>query len=100
MHQVEELRMQLMKAEGDRKGLQHQASQISKQQSKHQDEQGDDWRFRRGVERGKEDLEKQMSDLRVQLNFSAMVSELEEARRCAERKDNEKAQLEAHVEAV
>ncbi|KAM5243787.1 centrosomal protein of 128 kDa isoform 1-T2 [Hipposideros larvatus] len=98
LHQVEELRMQLMKAEGDRKGLQHQASQISKQQSNHQDEQGDDWRFRRGVERGKEDLEKQMADLRVQLNFSAMVSELEEARRCVERKDNEKAQLEAQVE--
>lgn len=38
-----------MKAEGDRKGLQHQASQISQQQSNHQDEQGNDWRFRRGT---------------------------------------------------
>lgn len=41
--------MQLMKAEGDRKGLQHQVSQISKQLLNHQDEQGDDWRFRRGI---------------------------------------------------
>ncbi|XP_032965589.1 centrosomal protein of 128 kDa isoform X3 [Rhinolophus ferrumequinum] len=98
LHQVEELRIQLMKAEGDRKGFQHQVSQISKQQSNHQDEQGDDWRFRRGVEQGKEDLEKQMSDLRIQLNVSAMASELEEARRCVERKDNEKAHLEAQVE--
>ncbi|XP_074183192.1 centrosomal protein of 128 kDa isoform X1 [Rhinolophus sinicus] len=98
LQQVEELRIQLMKAEGDRKGFQHQVSQISKQQSNHQDEQGDDWRFRRGVERGKEDLEKQMSDLRIQLNVSAMASELEEARRCVERKDNEKAHLEAQVE--
>uniref|UniRef100_A0ABI7YC00 Centrosomal protein 128 n=1 Tax=Felis catus TaxID=9685 RepID=A0ABI7YC00_FELCA len=96
--QVEELRTQLLKAEGDRKGLQYQVSQISKQQSNHQDEQGDDWRFRRGVEREKENLEKQMSDLRVQLNFSAMASELEEAKRCMERKDQEKAHFAAQVE--
>ncbi|XP_047719585.1 centrosomal protein of 128 kDa isoform X3 [Prionailurus viverrinus] len=98
LHQVEELRTQLLKAEGDRKGLLHQVSQISKQQSNHQDEQGDDWRFRRGVEREKENLEKQMSDLRVQLNFSAMASELEEAKRCMERKDQEKAHFAAQVE--
>ncbi|XP_039112953.1 centrosomal protein of 128 kDa isoform X6 [Hyaena hyaena] len=98
LHQVEELRIQLLKAEGDRKGLQHQVSQISKQQSNHQDEQGDDWRFRRGVEREKEDLEKQMSDLRAQLNLSAMASELEEAKRCMKRKDQEKAHFAAQVE--
>ncbi|XP_054423165.1 centrosomal protein of 128 kDa [Pteronotus mesoamericanus] len=98
LHQVEELRTQLMKAEGDRKGLQHQVSQVSKQHSNHQDEQGDDWRFRRGIEREKEDLEKQMSDLRVQLNFSAMASELEEVKRCMERKDKEKAHLAAQIE--
>ncbi|KAF5922942.1 hypothetical protein HPG69_013287 [Diceros bicornis minor] len=100
LHQVEELRTQLMKAEGDRKGLQHQVSQISKQESNHQDEQGDDWKFRRGVEREKEDLEKQMSDLRVQLNFSAVASELEEVKRCMERRDKEKARLAAQVEPL
>ncbi|XP_034497988.1 centrosomal protein of 128 kDa isoform X5 [Ailuropoda melanoleuca] len=98
LRQVEELRTQLVKAEGDRKGLQHQVSQLSKQQLNHQDEQGDDWRFRRGVEQEKENLEKQMSDLRVQLNFSAMASELEEAKRCMERKDKEKAQFAAQIE--
>ncbi|XP_063554165.1 centrosomal protein of 128 kDa isoform X6 [Gorilla gorilla gorilla] len=98
LHQVEELRTQLTKAEGDRQGLQHQVSQISKQQSSYQDEQGEDWRFRRGVEREKQDLEKQMSDLRVQLNFSAMASELEEVKRCMERKDKEKAHLASQVE--
>ncbi|XP_059038618.1 centrosomal protein of 128 kDa isoform X6 [Mustela lutreola] len=98
LHQVEELRTQLMKAEGDRKGLQHQVSQMSKQQLNLQDEQGDDWRFRRGVEQEKENLEKQMSDLRVQLNFSAMASELEEAKRCVERRDKEKAQFAAQIE--
>ncbi|XP_077794907.1 centrosomal protein of 128 kDa isoform X3 [Macaca mulatta] len=100
LHQVEELRAQLTKAEGDRKGLQHQVSQISKQQSNYQDEQGEDWRFRRGVEREKQDLEKQMSDLRVQLNFSAMASELEEVKRCMERKDKEKAHLASQVEIL
>ncbi|XP_032734433.1 centrosomal protein of 128 kDa isoform X4 [Lontra canadensis] len=98
LHQVEELRTQLMKAEGDRKGLQPQVSQMSKQQLNLQDEQGDDWRFRRGVEQEKENLEKQMSDLRVQLNFSAMASELEEAKRCMERRDKEKAQFAAQIE--
>ncbi|XP_039739874.1 centrosomal protein of 128 kDa isoform X4 [Pteropus medius] len=98
LRQVEELRTQLMKAEGDRKGLQHQVSQISKPQSHHQDEQGKDWRFRRGLEWEKEDLEKQMSDLRGQLSVSAVASELEEVKRCMERKDKEKAHLAAQVE--
>ncbi|XP_006864848.1 PREDICTED: centrosomal protein of 128 kDa [Chrysochloris asiatica] len=98
MHQIEELRTQLIKAEGDRKGLQHQVSQISQQQSNPQDEQVDDRRFRRGTERDKQDLEKQMSDLRVQLNFNAMASELEEVKRCMERKDKERAHLAIQVE--
>ncbi|XP_012511518.1 PREDICTED: centrosomal protein of 128 kDa [Propithecus coquereli] len=97
LFQVEELRTQLTKAEGDRKGFQ-QVFQISKQQSNHEAEQGVDWRFRRGIEREKQDLEKQMSDLRVQLNFNAMASELEELKRCMERKDKEKAHLAAQVE--
>uniref|UniRef100_A0A8C5LEL8 Centrosomal protein 128 n=1 Tax=Jaculus jaculus TaxID=51337 RepID=A0A8C5LEL8_JACJA len=100
VHQVEELRSQLTKAEGDRKGLQHQASCFSKQQSNHQDDQGDDWRFRRGVERGKQGLEKQLSDLRAQLNLNAMASELEEAKRCMERKDKEKASLVVQIETL
>ncbi|KAL1791403.1 centrosomal protein of 128 kDa isoform X2 [Sigmodon hispidus] len=98
LHQVEELRTQLSKAEGDRKGLQHQVPYISKQQSSHQDDQRDDWRFRRGVEREKQNLEKQMAELRVHLNFNAMASELEEVKRCMERKDREKASLAAQIE--
>lgn len=53
-----------------------------------------------GVEREKEDLEKQMSDLRAQLNLSAMASELEEAKRCMKRKDQEKAHFAAQVEVT
>ncbi|XP_004610350.2 centrosomal protein of 128 kDa [Sorex araneus] len=98
LRQVEELRMQLLRAEGDQKGLQPQVPHISKQQSDHQDARGDDRRFRRGTEWGKEDLEKQMSDLKVQLSFNAMASELEEMKRCMERKDREKAHLAAQIE--
>ncbi|XP_063097320.1 centrosomal protein of 128 kDa isoform X4 [Cavia porcellus] len=98
LHQVEELRTQLTKAEGDSKGLKHQVSRISKQQSDQEDHE--DWRFRRGVEQEKQDLEKQMSDLRVQLNFNAMTSELEEVKRCMERKDKEKANLAAQIELL
>ncbi|XP_063097318.1 centrosomal protein of 128 kDa isoform X2 [Cavia porcellus] len=98
LHQVEELRTQLTKAEGDSKGLKHQVSRISKQQSDQEDHE--DWRFRRGVEQEKQDLEKQMSDLRVQLNFNAMTSELEEVKRCMERKDKEKANLAAQIETL
>ncbi|XP_030102825.1 centrosomal protein of 128 kDa isoform X3 [Mus musculus] len=98
LHQVEELRTQLIKAEGDQRGLQHQVPCISKQPLSHQDDQGDDRRFRRGVEREKLSLEKQMADLRVQLNFNSMASELEEVKRCMERKDQEKATLAAQIE--
>lgn len=41
-----------------------------------------------------------MSELRVQLSFRAMASELEEAKRCMERKDQEKAHLAAQVEVT
>lgn len=41
-----------------------------------------------------------MSDLRVQLNFSAMASELEEVKRCLERKDKERVHLAAQVEVT
>lgn len=41
-----------------------------------------------------------MSDLRVQLNFSAMAAELEEVKRCMERKDKERVHLAAQVEVT
>ena len=41
-----------------------------------------------------------MSDLRAQLSFSAMASELEEVKRCVERKDKEKAHLAAQIEVT
>lgn len=41
-----------------------------------------------------------MAELRVHLNFNAMASELEEVKRCMERKDKEKASLVAQVEVT
>lgn len=41
-----------------------------------------------------------MSDWKVQLNFSAMASELEEVKRCLERKDKERVHLAAQVEVT
>lgn len=41
-----------------------------------------------------------MSDLRGQLSVSAVASELEEVKRCMERKDKEKAHLAAQVEVT
>jgi centrosomal protein CEP128 len=41
-----------------------------------------------------------MADLRVQLNFNSMASELEEVKRCMERKDQEKATLAAQIEVT
>jgi centrosomal protein CEP128 len=41
-----------------------------------------------------------MSDLKVQLNFNSLASELEEVKRCMERKDKEKANLAAEIEVI
>ena len=41
-----------------------------------------------------------MADLRVQLNFNSMALELEEVKRCMERKDQEKATLAAQIEVT
>ncbi|XP_072479349.1 centrosomal protein of 128 kDa isoform X3 [Notamacropus eugenii] len=91
--QIEDLRAQL---------LTYQAPQISRQQ-KNQHEHGDDRRLRRGIERSdqeKQELEKQVSELKAKLNHSVMMSEVQELKRCIERKDKEKAQLEEQTEAL
>lgn len=46
----------------------------------------------------KQEMEKQIWELRAQLNHSAVMSEIEELKRCIERKDKEKAQLGIQIE--
>ncbi|XP_036593129.1 centrosomal protein of 128 kDa [Trichosurus vulpecula] len=92
--QIEDLRAQL---------LMYQTPQISRQQKNQQNEHGDDRRLRRGAERSdqeKQELEKQVSELKAKLNHSVMMSEVQELKRCIERKDKEKAQLEEQTEAL
>uniref|UniRef100_A0A670YF58 Centrosomal protein 128 n=1 Tax=Pseudonaja textilis TaxID=8673 RepID=A0A670YF58_PSETE len=101
LHQIEDLRSQLLRAEEDRLTLQRQISQVSKHHQSHLDEQQDDRRKQRVVERSdpeKQEMEKQIWELRAQLNHSAVMSEIEELQRCVERKDKEKLQLVMQIE--
>ncbi|XP_070610056.1 centrosomal protein of 128 kDa [Erythrolamprus reginae] len=103
LQQIEDLRSQLLRAEEDRLTLQHQISQVSKHHQSHLDEQQDDRRKQRVVERSdpeKQEMEKQIWELRAQLNHSAVMSEIEELQRCIERKDKEKLQLVIQIEAL
>ncbi|XP_039767655.1 centrosomal protein of 128 kDa isoform X1 [Ornithorhynchus anatinus] len=101
--QIEHLRSQLLKSEEHRVGLQHQVSQLSRQCPDHPDEQDDGRRFRTVAERSeweKQDLERQILELRTELNRNTMLSEVDELRRCLERKDKEKAQFAAQIEVL
>uniref|UniRef100_A0A8C0QSG9 Centrosomal protein 128 n=1 Tax=Chelonoidis abingdonii TaxID=106734 RepID=A0A8C0QSG9_CHEAB len=92
LHQIEDLHSQLLRAEADRVDLQHQVSQVAVHRQSCHDEQEDDRRIRSGT-REKQELEKQILELRAKLNHSAVMSEVEELKRCIEHKDKEKAQL-------
>ncbi|XP_078516120.1 centrosomal protein of 128 kDa [Lissotriton helveticus] len=101
--QVEDLRSQLLRAEDDRLHLQHQVSQTSlhnkSRHESHEEERRLDAVLERS-EREKRDLEKQILELRAQLNHSAVMSEVEELKRSMDRKDRERVQLTAHVEVL
>lgn len=49
-------------------------------------------------EREKQDLEKHILELKAKLSHNAVMSEVEELKRCIERKDKEKAQLVMHIQ--
>ncbi|KAM6462076.1 centrosomal protein of 128 kDa isoform 2-T2 [Liasis olivaceus] len=103
LQQIEDLRSQLLRAEEDRLTLQHQISQVAKHHRSHLDEQRDDRRKQRVVERSdpeRQEMEKQIWELRAQLNHSAVMSEIEELKRCVERKDKEKMQLGMQMEVL
>uniref|UniRef100_A0A8C0JEA7 Centrosomal protein 128 n=1 Tax=Chelonoidis abingdonii TaxID=106734 RepID=A0A8C0JEA7_CHEAB len=97
--QIEDLHSQLLRAEADRVDLQHQVSQVAVHRQSCHDEQEDDRRIRSGT-REKQELEKQILELRAKLNHSAVMSEVEELKRCIEHKDKEKAQLAMHIQVL
>uniref|UniRef100_A0ACB8G543 Uncharacterized protein n=1 Tax=Sphaerodactylus townsendi TaxID=933632 RepID=A0ACB8G543_9SAUR len=98
LHQIEDLRSQLLRAEEERQSLQHQISQVAFHHQRRSDEQEDGRRKHRVADQNKEDLEKQIWELRAKLSHSAVMSEIEELKRCIERKDKEKAQLGLKIE--
>jgi len=49
-------------------------------------------------EREKQELEKQVLELKAKLSQNTVMSEVEELKRCIERKDKEKAQLVMHIQ--
>nr|XP_020668288.1 centrosomal protein of 128 kDa isoform X2 [Pogona vitticeps] len=102
LHQIEDLRSQLLRAEEERLNLQHQITQVAIHQRR-LDEQGDDRRNQivtQWSDQEKKELEKQIWELREKLSHSAVMSEIEELKRCIERKDKEKAQLGMQIEVL
>ncbi|XP_051476860.1 centrosomal protein of 128 kDa [Apus apus] len=102
LHQIEDLRSQLLRAE-DRVELQHQISHVAMHRQSYQDPQDDDRRIKtvaERYEREKQELEKQILELKAKLNHNAVMSEVEELKRCIERKDKEKAQLVIRIQVL
>ncbi|XP_005520271.1 PREDICTED: centrosomal protein of 128 kDa isoform X2 [Pseudopodoces humilis] len=103
LHQIDDLRSQLLRAEEDRVELQHQISYAAMHRQNYQDVQDDDRRIRavtERYEREKQDLEKHILELKAKLSHNAVMSEVEELKRCIERKDKEKAQLVMHIQGL
>ncbi|XP_053924789.1 centrosomal protein of 128 kDa isoform X3 [Cuculus canorus] len=103
LHQVEDLRSQLLRAEQDRVELQHQISHVAMPCQTYQDVQDVDRRIRtvaERYEREKQELEKHVSELKAKLSHNVVMSEVEELKRCVERKDKEKAQLLMHIQVL
>ncbi|XP_062492216.1 centrosomal protein of 128 kDa isoform X12 [Pezoporus occidentalis] len=99
LHQIEDLRSQLLRAEEDRVELQRQISH----RLSYQDVQDNDRRIRtvaERYEREKQETEKHILDLKAKLSHNAVMSEVEELKRCIERKDKEKAQLVMHIQEL
>uniref|UniRef100_A0A8C3J5E4 Centrosomal protein 128 n=1 Tax=Calidris pygmaea TaxID=425635 RepID=A0A8C3J5E4_9CHAR len=92
---IEDLHSKLLRAEEDRVELQHQISRVATRRQSFQEVQDDDRRIRtvERHEREKQELEKHILELKAKLNHNAVMSEVEELKRCIERKDKEKAQL-------
>ncbi|XP_051731947.1 centrosomal protein of 128 kDa isoform X4 [Ctenopharyngodon idella] len=97
LHQMDDMRSQLLRMEQDRVDLQRELSLLSSQQRSARRPQ------ERGVtsfDSGCTDLEREIEELRVQLGRISVSSEMEELKKCVERKEREKTQLAFQVEAL
>ncbi|XP_077123567.1 centrosomal protein of 128 kDa isoform X1 [Ranitomeya variabilis] len=96
--QVEDLRSQLVKLEEDRGQLQHKISVQSQHETLEEQR-----RVRAAGERSdreKQELERQIIELRTQLDRSAVLAEMEDLKRNLGQKDREKIQLAEHLETL
>ncbi|NXH22843.1 CE128 protein, partial [Bucco capensis] len=103
LRQIEDLRSQLLRVEDDRAELQHRISHVAMHHQSYQDVQDDDRRIRavtERCEREKQELEKHILELKAKLSHNAVISEVEELKRCIEHKDREKAQLVMHIQML
>nr|XP_006632331.2 PREDICTED: centrosomal protein of 128 kDa [Lepisosteus oculatus]XP_015206035.1 PREDICTED: centrosomal protein of 128 kDa [Lepisosteus oculatus] len=103
LQQIDDLRTQLLTMEQDRLDLRQQFSQVASRQRSRREEEEEDRNLRMVTERSereKQELEKQIQDLRLQLTQNAVMAEVDELKRVIERKDREKSQLSVHVEAL
>ncbi|XP_073494251.1 centrosomal protein of 128 kDa isoform X2 [Phyllobates terribilis] len=96
--QVENLRSQLVKMEEERGQLQHQISVQSQQETleEHLRVRADGERS----EREKQELQRQIIELRTQLSRSAILAEMDDLKRSLDQKDREKLQLAEHLETL
>ncbi|XP_048064037.1 centrosomal protein of 128 kDa-like [Megalobrama amblycephala] len=97
LNQMDRMRSQLLRMEQDRVDLQRELSLLSSQQRSARRPQ------ERGVtsfDSGCTDLEREIEELRVQLGRISVSSEMEELKKCVERKEREKTQLAFQVEAL
>ncbi|XP_060685416.1 centrosomal protein of 128 kDa isoform X2 [Hemiscyllium ocellatum] len=99
--QIDDLRSQLLKTEQERATLEHRISESQQRRYRGVEEDGRLNQRVAGIsEHEKQLLEKQILELRAQLNCNTMLSEVEELKRSLERKDKEKSQLSAHIEVL
>ncbi|XP_067240753.1 centrosomal protein of 128 kDa-like isoform X2 [Chanodichthys erythropterus] len=97
LHQMDDMRSQLLRMEQDRVDLQRELSLLSSQQRSARRPQ------ERGVtsfDSGCTDLEREIEEMRVQLGRISVSSGMEELKKCVERKEREKTQLAFQVEAL
>ncbi|KAK7133490.1 hypothetical protein R3I94_015392 [Phoxinus phoxinus] len=97
LQQMDAMRSQLLRMEKERVDLQRELSLLSSQQRSARRPQ------ERGVtslDSGCTDLEREVEELRMQLGRIGVSSEMEELKKCVERKEREKTQLAFQVEAL
>ncbi|XP_067273480.1 centrosomal protein of 128 kDa-like isoform X2 [Pseudorasbora parva] len=97
LQQMDDMRSQLLRIEKERVDLRRELSLPTSQQRSARRPQ------ERGVtslDSGGTDLEREIEELRVQLGRISVSSEVEELKKCVERKEREKTQLTFQVEAL